>query len=513
MKYCPVCERSYDAEMRVCGIDGTPLKQRDGQETPGDPVARKVIRGRYQVLRKLGEGGMGTVYLAEQLSIGRRVALKVLRGNYARDDEFIARFRREARLAASLSHRNIVTVYDFDQDDDGSLFIVMEYVSGMQLTQLIRNDGPLGVVRATRLGRQIAEGLAAAHRAGVIHRDIKPDNIMVIDDCGSESVRLMDFGVARLREGGTGIQLTRAGTLLGTPAYMAPEQVEGEEVSDKTDIYALGIVLYEMLSGSVPFKASTPSAVLLKQMQEKPVPLRKLRGEVPAAIERVVMRALEKKPQTRQQSMIELAHELTLPGIGEAQNPDTPHTMAATSIVSFQQDRKRRLLLRLGVGGVCVALLGGFALMLWNFTSSTPQSEPVKLSPKITEVDPPTLPSPVNTPAPASPPPTSIPRTKPATEVPAPSPKRKSQENAQQPKKAQEPKKAPEASIAESKFQDHLRSAESFRRRGEYADARAELERAQALEPSNKEVAAEIAKVHRACEAERKILGRPDLKC
>src|SRR4029077_18502477 len=190
------------------------------------------IRGRYQVLSKLGEGGMGTVYLAEQMSVGRKVALKVLQGNYATDDEFIGRFRREARLAASLNHRNIVTVYDFDQSDDGSLFIAMEYLDGKRLSEVIRREGPLEITRAFRLGIQIAEGLEAAHRAGVIHRDIKPDNIMVVGDKDGEEVKLMDFGIARLRDNGTMMKLTRSGMIMGTPAYMAPEQAEGTEVSD-----------------------------------------------------------------------------------------------------------------------------------------------------------------------------------------------------------------------------------------------------------------------------------------
>jgi serine/threonine protein kinase len=253
---------------------------------------------------------MGTVYLAEQVSVGRKVAIKFLLGNYATDDAFISRFRREARLAASLNHRNIVILYDFDQANDGTLFIVMEYLSGQKLSDVIRRDGPLEIGRATRLGLQIADGLDAAHRAGVIHRDIKPDNIMVAGADDSEEIKLMDFGIARLRDPGNASQITRAGLIVGTPAYMAPEQVDGGEVSDKTDTYALGVVLYEMLSGSVPFKAATPGAVLIKQMQEMPVPLRKLRRELPAAVERAVMQALEKEPHKRQTNMAEVVQQL-----------------------------------------------------------------------------------------------------------------------------------------------------------------------------------------------------------
>jgi serine/threonine protein kinase len=306
MKYCPLCGKNYGDETEFCEVDGAILRI-SGKK---DPYLGNVIRGRYQVLSKLGEGGMGTVYLAEQVSVGRKVAIKFLLGNYASDDAFISRFRREARLAASLNHRNIVILYDFDQANDGTLFIVMEYLSGQKLSDVIRRDGPLEIGRATRLGLQIADGLEAAHRAGVIHRDIKPDNIMVAGADASEEIKLMDFGIARLRDPGNASQITRAGLIVGTPAYMAPEQVDGGEVSDKTDTYALGVVLYEMLSGSVPFTAATPGAVLIKHMQEMPVPLRKLRRELPAAVERPVMQALEKEPHKRQTNMAEVVQQL-----------------------------------------------------------------------------------------------------------------------------------------------------------------------------------------------------------
>lgn len=306
MKYCPLCGKNYEDEAQACAVDGATLRISEKK----DPYLGNLIKGRYQVLSKLGEGGMGTVYLAEQVSVGRKVAIKFLLGNYASDDAFIGRFRREARLAASLNHRNIVIVYDFDQANDGTLFIVMEHLSGQKLSDVIRRDGSLDFSRATRLGLQIAEGLDAAHHAGVIHRDIKPDNIMVAGAGASEQIKLMDFGIARLRDTGNASQITRAGLIVGTPAYMAPEQIEGSEVSDKTDIYALGVVLYEMLSGNVPFKAATPGAVLIKQIQEMPLPLRKLRRELPLAVERMVMQALEKEPQKRQQNMDEVVQQL-----------------------------------------------------------------------------------------------------------------------------------------------------------------------------------------------------------
>lgn len=321
MKYCPICERSYRDEVEVCEADGATLRVAGSKQ---DPFIGQTIKGRYRVMRKLGEGGMGTVYLAEQVSIGRRVALKVLHGQYARDEEFVKRFRHEARLAAALNHRNVITVYDFDQADEGSLFIAMEYVDGKSLSEVVRQEGPLDVGRAVRLGTQIAEGLGAAHRAGVIHRDIKPENIMVVGE--EENIKLMDFGIARLRDAGTMTRLTRAGVIMGTPAYMSPEQIEGGEISEKTDIYAFGIVLYEMLSGGVPFKASTPGAVLVKHLQEAPIGLRKLRREIPSLVERVVMTALEKKAQKRQRSMDEVVQGLKKAG-GTLAGEEIPKTL------------------------------------------------------------------------------------------------------------------------------------------------------------------------------------------
>ncbi|HVO95790.1 MAG TPA: serine/threonine-protein kinase, partial [Terriglobales bacterium] len=212
MKYCPICEKNYDDQAQFCDVDGATLKETGRRH---DTFIGTVVKGRYQVLEKLGEGGMGSVYLAEQVAISRKVALKLLHADYARDEEFIKRFRQEAKLAASLNHRNVVTIFDFDQADDGSLYIVMEYVGGKNLAGIIR-EGPLEIRRTLRLGVQIAEGLTAAHRAGVIHRDVKPENIMVVGS--GEEIKLMDFGIARLRDTGSASRLTRSGTIMGTPA-------------------------------------------------------------------------------------------------------------------------------------------------------------------------------------------------------------------------------------------------------------------------------------------------------
>jgi predicted Ser/Thr protein kinase len=307
MKYCPVCETDYPDDVKVCPQDGATVR-RPGERA--DPFVGRVIKGRYRVERQLGRGGMGTVYLAEQLSVGRKVALKVLRGDFARDDGFVARFQQEAKLVAGLNERRnprVTLVHDFDQTEDGALFIVMEWLEGRVLSEVIQRDRPLDLPRAVRLATQIAEGLEAAHRANVVHRDVKPQNIMVLE--AGDDIKLMDFGIARLRDSGH-TSLTRAGTMMGTPDYMAPEQIEGQDITEKTDMYSFGIVLYEMLTGMVPFRASTQAAVLTKQLQEQPVPPSRLRPEIPHDLEAIVLKALEKDPAKRERDMAAIVRAL-----------------------------------------------------------------------------------------------------------------------------------------------------------------------------------------------------------
>jgi serine/threonine protein kinase len=500
MKYCPVCERRYDDEMRMCGVDGTPLRSQSLQTPVRDQPARdqmlgRVVKGRYQIMRRLGEGGMGTVYLAEQVSIGRKVALKLLRGSYAMDDEFIERFRREARLAASLNHRNIVTVYDFDQGDDESLFIAMEYLDGEKLSDVIRREGPLDMGRAVRFGLQFAEGLEAAHHAGVIHRDIKPDNIMVVGEEGVETIKLMDFGIARLRDVAATSRLTRPDVIMGTPAYMAPEQAEGKETSERTDIYALGVVLYEMLSGEVPFKANTPAAVLLKQIQESPVPLRKLRREVPAEIERIVMQALEKKPEKRQRDMRDLVQGLRKAGktIVEYEY-DVPETIMTTipmkGDVALRRKRFSRNIIWASLavilvilGGIIAAprftdLIGGFTELVGEWYD--PKDKLSNSGSLEARVEPP-APNPVKPDLPS----TDL------SSIPA----------------------ADDRSEVNRQFQEHIKVARFFRERGDYADAIAELGKARSADPANGQVDLELERVLKACKAEMEILKRTDLNC
>jgi formylglycine-generating enzyme required for sulfatase activity/predicted Ser/Thr protein kinase len=281
---------------------------------------------------------MGAVYLAEQVNVAfsRPVVLKVLRRELSADDQFVRRFQREAMLAAKISHRHVTTILDCDQAEDGSLFIVMEHLEGKTLSEVVRQEGALDVKRALRLGTQIAEGLKAVHDAGIVHRDVKPQNIMVLG--ADDHVKLMDFGIARLRDQ-EGTQLTRTGVVMGSPAFMAPEQFQDTDVDERADIYAFGVVLYEMLAGSLPFKGDTPAAVFAKKMDARPARLRAVRTAVPGAVESVVMQALEKDPRARQQNIgeaLEALRQAERQGDGAAQS-----TVVPSPAVNVEVDRAR----------------------------------------------------------------------------------------------------------------------------------------------------------------------------
>ncbi|WP_322512853.1 Stk1 family PASTA domain-containing Ser/Thr kinase [Chloroflexus sp.] len=263
----------------------------------------QLLDGRYQIERLLGDGGMARVYLGRDLRLNRPVAIKIPHPHLMTDPDFLARFRHEAHAAAMVSHPNLVDVYDVGQDGDLH-YIVMEYVAGSTLKQLINREAPFAIPRAVRIGEQIARGLHAAHRAGLIHRDIKPQNIIVTDD---GQARITDFGVAKSH---LSTAMTETGITLGTVDYIAPEQAQGRPATPQSDIYALGVVLYEMLTGRLPFTGDTPVAVAMKHISEPPPPPRRYNPQIPAALEAIILRALAKDPAQRQRSALELAEEL-----------------------------------------------------------------------------------------------------------------------------------------------------------------------------------------------------------
>jgi serine/threonine-protein kinase len=261
-----------------------------------------MVGGRYRVVRKIGGGGMADVYLCEDLTLGRRVAIKVLLQRLLNDPTFVERFRREAKAAAGLNSANVVGVYDWGELHD-AYYIVMEYVEGETLKDFIRRQGRLNGGEAVRIGLQLLSAVAYAHRRGIIHRDIKPQNVM-LDREGN--VKVMDFGIARAGDSG----MTEVGSVLGTAQYLAPEQAQGLQVDERSDLYSVGIVLYEMLTGSVPFKGDTAVSVALKHVNEAPVEPSQIVPGMPYALNQIVVKAIAKDRDGRYQSADEFARDL-----------------------------------------------------------------------------------------------------------------------------------------------------------------------------------------------------------
>jgi eukaryotic-like serine/threonine-protein kinase len=281
----------------------------NGIEEPPDPLVGQLIRARYRVGAKLAVGQTGTVYVAQQLNTGNKVALKILHGALATTEEAVGRFRQlmTAIRALSRNHGSIVMVHDFDQAEDGRLFVAMELLAGTPLSEVIRQAGPLDIEKALRLARQMAEGLGVAHEFGIVHRDIRPQHFMIVGK--EETVKVFGFERARLKDGG-GVDLpVDSEGLPRAPAYLAPEQIRGEELTRQADIYAFGVVLYEMLSGVLPFRGSTPDAVREMHLRDAPPPLRELRPEIPAVVEAKVLQALEKDPKLRETYVNDVVNE------------------------------------------------------------------------------------------------------------------------------------------------------------------------------------------------------------
>jgi beta-lactam-binding protein with PASTA domain/predicted Ser/Thr protein kinase len=267
-----------------------------------DPLIDTLFDGRYRIVRKLGAGGMANVYLAEDQELGRRVAIKILNDRHANDDQFVERFRREAKNAAALSHPNIVSIYDRGEAE-GTYYIAMEYLDGRSLKELIVGRGPAPVKVAVEYARQILSALRFAHRHGIVHRDIKPHNVLVD---GEGRVKVTDFGIARAGAS----QMTEAGSIVGTAQYLSPEQARGANVDQRSDLYSLGVVLYELLTGEAPFEGDTPVEIAMKHLSAVPDPPSSHRPDLPRELDLVVMRALAKDPDDRYQSAEEMEADL-----------------------------------------------------------------------------------------------------------------------------------------------------------------------------------------------------------
>jgi serine/threonine-protein kinase len=343
MKYCDQCRSSYPNEFNVCPIDYSPLRV-TSELFPGI-----TIRDKYLIMDKVGEGGMGAVYRARHLAFNEIRALKVVHSSLVEDRGFIKRFKTEAIIARRLQHPNAVRIDDLDSTEDGRPFIVMEMVEGSNLKALISQLGVFPIDRALGIAIQTAGALAAAHKLGIVHRDIKPDNILVTAaPDGSDWVKVADFGIAKVRKGGvdvgTGYTATRSGMIVGTPQCLSPEQamgMHGDEIDGRADIYSLGIVLYMMLTGRLPFESDTPMGFLMHHVQTQPVAPHLVCPElrIPPEASAVLMRALEKDRNRRFSTAEEFVHELRrISHSANQASQRAPSSHPATAVFGRPQD-------------------------------------------------------------------------------------------------------------------------------------------------------------------------------
>ena len=293
------------------------------------------LRGKYEILDKIGSGGMASVYKARHLAFNEIRAIKVVSSRFMDDDSFLKRFKNEAIITRKLQHPNAVRVDDLDMTDDGRPFMILEYVEGRDLREVIQKEGPLAFERAWAIGKQVVSALGAAHELGITHRDIKPDNILLVKQPdGSELVKILDFGIAKIREGafdsGSSYSATKTGVVVGTPQYLSPEQAMGKHGSDvdgRADIYSVGVVLYEMLTGRLPFESDTPVGMLIKHIQSMPMPAHEFRPDlnIPKPVSMVLMKAMQKDRNDRFQTAAEMMEAMK-----------TPEQWAATARIGTQ---------------------------------------------------------------------------------------------------------------------------------------------------------------------------------
>jgi serine/threonine protein kinase len=309
---CEKCGNPTSDGNRLCpGCIAGALNPRQNAD-PIDEMIGRTIDNKYLIEAKLGSGGMGTVYRAKRLLIGDSVAVKILHPDQVADSKAVERFRREAQASARLKHPNAVTIHDFGVSSDGQVYLVMEVVEGQSLREIIKQQGPLTPTSVAEIMRQACAALDEAHRNNIIHRDVKPDNIIVSIKPGGLAVKVLDFGIAKLRDlAVTASSLTQTGSIVGTPHYMSPEQCLGEELDHRSDIYSLGVVIYETLTGMVPFNSPTSAAIVVQQVTQPPPPLHSINLSISLAVEAVVAHALEKRREARPQTAVALAEELS----------------------------------------------------------------------------------------------------------------------------------------------------------------------------------------------------------
>ena len=354
-KVCPTCSTEYPATERFCPKHGTALR---AATTETANLVGSVIAERYHVLEKLGEGGMGQVYLAEHVKMGRRSAVKVMHPAMVHDANTIARFNREAANASRIDHPNVAAIYDFGETSDGLVYLAMQYVEGETLTQLVRANGALPIPRAVEIIRQAAEGLHAAHGLGIVHRALKPDTIMETKErAGLDCVKVVDFGIAK-GSGPGGQKVTKTGIVVGTPEYMSPEQLSGDEVDARSDLYSLALVAFNLLTGELPFPAESTQTAMIMRLTESPRRLAEMKPDVawPAELEAVMARALARQPRDRYETTREFGRALHA-AAGSASIPIAATTAATAQVPPVAPPKRRELAIAAGVLGALVAIV------------------------------------------------------------------------------------------------------------------------------------------------------------
>ncbi len=372
MRNCPNCGKAFDDAVSFCPTDGAKLS--DSGDTTGqdvDPFVGRMVGGRYRLESRLGEGGMGTVYRALHVLMEKPVAVKILRGELAVDETAVARFQREAKGASRIEHENCVSVTDFGREDDGVLWLIMEHLEGETLWDVIQEDGPLSKRRTLDIGLQVARALVAAHSVGVVHRDLKPENVMVVQRPDRrDHVKVLDFGLAKLlhADGERGTALTRAGSVFGTPRYMSPEQAEGRPADQRSDLYSFGVLLYEMITGTLPFDDESVVALLNRHVSETPErPSERLSGvrDVDPRLEAVIMRCLDKAPEDRFPDATSLLQALeALAPRGRASSGPRPSMVTGELVAAaVQTGPPRRVVFGLGITLGAIAVAGAILML------------------------------------------------------------------------------------------------------------------------------------------------------